>query len=52
MHAAARAGARDRRGFFTTIRRAPDGKLQAIPYSLEYQGELERAAARLRDAAR
>ncbi len=31
-------------GFFTTIRRAPDGKLQAVPYSLEYQGELERAA--------
>jgi hypothetical protein len=39
-------------GFFTTIRRAPDGKLQAIPYSVEYQGELERAAALLRDAAR
>jgi hypothetical protein len=39
-------------GFFTTIRRGPDGKLQAIPYSLEYQGELERAAARLREAAR
>src|SRR5262245_5681843 len=39
-------------GFFTTIRRGPDGKLQAIPYSLEYQGELERAAALLLDAAR
>jgi hypothetical protein len=39
-------------GFFTTIRRTPDGKLQAVPYSLEYQGELERAAALLRDAAR
>ena len=39
-------------GFFTTIRRTPDGALQAVPYSLEYQGELERAAARLRDAAR
>ena len=39
-------------GFFTTIRRTPDGELQAVPYSLEYQGELERAAARLRDAAR
>ena len=38
-------------GFFTTIRRAPDGRLQAIPYSLEYQGELERAAERLRAAA-
>ena len=39
-------------GFFTTIRRTPAGALQAVPYSLEYQGELERAAARLRDAAR
>ena len=39
-------------GFFTTIRRAPDGRLQAIPYSLEYQGELERAAGLLRNAAR
>jgi hypothetical protein len=38
-------------GFFTTIRRAPDGKLQAIPYSVEYQGELERVAAQLRAAA-
>jgi hypothetical protein len=38
-------------GFFTTIRRAPGGKLQAIPYSLEYQSELDRAAAALRRAA-
>ncbi len=38
-------------GFFTTIRRAPDGKLQAVPYSLEYQGELARVAALLREAA-
>jgi hypothetical protein len=37
-------------GFFTTIRRAPDGKLQAIPYSQEYQGELVLAAARLAEA--
>ena len=29
-------------GFFTTIRRAPDGKLIAVPYSLEYQAELAR----------
>jgi peptidase M49-like protein len=49
LPAPARAAAE---GFFTTIRRAPDGKLQAIPYSVEYQGELERAAALLRDAAR
>jgi hypothetical protein len=38
-------------GFFTTIRRAPDGKLQSVPYSVEYQGELERAAWMLRAAA-
>jgi hypothetical protein len=49
LPAPARASAE---GFFTTIRHAPDGKLQAIPYSIEYQGELERAAASLREAAR
>ncbi len=38
-------------GFFTTVRRRPDGKLTAVPYSLEYQGELARAAALLREAA-
>jgi Peptidase family M49 len=38
-------------GFFTTIRRGPDGKLTAVPYSVEYQGELAQAAALLRDAA-
>lgn len=37
-------------GFFTTIRRGPNG-LVAVPYSLEYQGELARAAALLREAA-
>jgi hypothetical protein len=38
-------------GFFTTIRRAPDGRLTAVPYSVEYQGELARAADLLREAA-
>jgi len=38
-------------GFFTTIRRGPDGKLMAVPYSIEYQGELAQAAALLREAA-
>jgi hypothetical protein len=38
--------------FFTTIRRGLDGRFQAVPYSVEYQGELARAAALLRDAAR
>ena len=38
-------------GFFTTIRRSPSGGLTAVPYSVEYQGELARAAALLREAA-
>src|SRR5688572_12923781 len=38
-------------GFFTTIRRAPDGRFTLVPYSLEYQGELTHVAALLRDAA-
>jgi len=41
-------------GFFTTIRRAAPGSPQPfvlVPYSLEYQGELAQAAARLREAA-
>src|SRR3954454_8348866 len=37
-------------GFFTTIRRGEKG-LVAIPYSIEYQGELARAAELLREAA-
>jgi hypothetical protein len=39
-------------GFFTTIRRGPRGTLTAVPYSLEYQGELALAAAHLREAAK
>ena len=38
-------------GFFTTIRRTPDGKFAAVPYSLEYQGELAHMARLLREAA-
>src|SRR5262245_17412549 len=38
-------------GFFTTIRRTPSGGLMAVPYSVEYQGELARAATLLREAA-
>lgn len=38
-------------GFFTTIRRTPSGGFTAVPYSVEYQGELARAAALLREAA-
>lgn len=39
-------------GFFTIIRRGPDGSFQMVPYSVAYQGELEAAAKHLRDAAR
>ncbi len=39
------------RGFFTTIRRLPSGALTAVPYSVEYQGELTEAARLLREAA-
>ena len=38
-------------GFFTTIRRTPAGGFTAVPYSIEYQGELSRAALLLREAA-
>jgi hypothetical protein len=38
-------------GFFTSIRRDTAGKLIAVPYSLEYQGELAHAASLLREAA-
>lgn len=38
-------------GFFTTIRRTPDGTLAAVPYSVEYQGELAAMAHLLREAA-
>ena len=38
-------------GFFTVIRRSVDGGLQAVPYSLEYQGPLALAAGHLRAAA-
>jgi hypothetical protein len=38
-------------GFFTTIRRDAKGGFQAVPYSLEYQGELAEMGRHLRDAA-
>jgi len=38
-------------GFFTVIRRAPRGGFVSVPYSQEYQNELARAAALLREAA-
>ncbi len=39
------------RGFYTTIRRAADGKLRYVWYSIQYQSELERLASLLREAA-
>ena len=38
-------------GFFTTIRRGADGAFMAVPYSVEYQGELAEVASLLREAA-
>jgi hypothetical protein len=38
-------------GFFTTLRRGADGRFAAVPYSLEYQGELGHVASLLREAA-
>jgi len=38
-------------GFFTTIRRRPDGRLTAVPYTQEYLNTLVRAASLLREAA-
>ena len=39
-------------GFFTAIRRGGDGRLVAVPYSIEYQDGLARVAERMRAAAR
>lgn len=48
LSAAQRAAAT---GFFTTIRRTPEGRLTAIAYSQEYQGELAEMSRLLREAA-
>jgi hypothetical protein len=44
-------GKREATGFFTTIRRAPSGKLFTVAYSEEYQPELMEASRLLREAA-
>ncbi len=41
----------DARGFFTLIRRGPEGQLQAIGYSHAYLGEIDEVARRLDEAA-
>ncbi len=51
LHALPESGRADASGFFTTIRRATDGRFTVIPYSVEYQGELAHAADLLRAAA-
>jgi hypothetical protein len=38
-------------GFFTVIRRSPNGQFTIVPYSVEYQNELAHAASLLREAA-
>jgi hypothetical protein len=38
-------------GFFTTVRRDPRGRFTAVPYSVEYQPELQLASEHLRRAA-
>jgi hypothetical protein len=39
------------RGFFTVVRRQADRSLTLVPYNVEYEGELTRAANLLREAA-
>lgn len=39
------------RGFFTVVRRQADRSLTLVPYNVEYEGELTRAASLLREAA-
>jgi hypothetical protein len=42
---------KDAKGFFTVVRRKADRGFTLVPYNIEYQGELTRAAALLREAA-
>lgn len=45
------AGQKEATGFYTTLRKGTDGKFIAVPYSVEYQGELALAAELFREAA-
>jgi hypothetical protein len=40
------------KGFFTVVRRQADRQLTLVPYNIEYEGELTRAAGLLREAAK
>lgn len=42
---------KDAKGFYTVVRRGPDGKLMLVPYAAEYQNELIEAATLLKEAA-
>jgi Peptidase family M49 len=42
---------KEARGFFTVVRRKADRSFMLVPYNVEYEGELTRAAALLREAA-
>jgi hypothetical protein len=39
------------KGFFTVVHRGPDQKFTLVPYNIEYESELTRGAALLREAA-
>jgi hypothetical protein len=45
------ADASTAKGFYSTLRRTPEGVIQVVPYSLAYQGLLGIAATHLRKAA-
>ena len=49
--AASPARADSLRGLYTLVRRDSAGRLVAVPYSVAYRPQLERAAAKLREAA-
>jgi hypothetical protein len=51
VHALPDAERRVATGFFTTIRRGVDGRFVAVPYNVEYQGEVAFVARLLREAA-
>jgi hypothetical protein len=51
MQSLTEAERRRARGFFTVVRRASGGTFSLVPYNVEYQNELVRAAALLREAA-
>ncbi len=51
MQSLPRAEQEKAQGFFTVVRRKADRSFMLVPYNVEYEGELTRAAALLREAA-